>query len=193
MTDRPTRAEARQDAFWARPADEISGTHELRIDELADIAGISENVTGRLWTGTVESIMEQWADITYQEGDPDGTESTPRPSTNPDSSRVAVSVVAPVSDSKGPDSPDMTRSEAISRLTSMYTVAAHTAVTRIGPHYAELAEAIHEAVKSIMSGVDAESVLQDLAFGLRDDADYIPDEKLAALNREWANMAEATT
>ena len=59
-----TVAEANADAFWDRDPDEVSGSHELRIDD--DIGGIYDTDLELGWTGTIESIMEEWADIKFE-------------------------------------------------------------------------------------------------------------------------------
>ncbi len=102
MTDRPTLAEAQADQFWARPADQISGDYELRFDLDTDTATIW-NPHGWVHTGDIETIMEQWDDITHQEEQNDQREDTPPCSHRPDSGREPVPVVGPVSGSDGPD------------------------------------------------------------------------------------------
>jgi len=63
----PPLAEATADAFWSRPADETSGSYELRIDDDTDTGGIVNTDDDHGWLGHSETILEQWADILYEQ------------------------------------------------------------------------------------------------------------------------------
>ncbi len=61
-----TLAEAKQDAFWGQDPDEICGSYELRINDKAQIGGIVETDDGTKWTGHVDQIRDEWADIKFE-------------------------------------------------------------------------------------------------------------------------------
>jgi len=190
VTDRPTLTEAQADHFWNRPADEICGRYELRDNDL-DTAGIYNTATGQAWTGTRETIMEQWADITQENNDEYQVASGDSP--HPDSRSVPTHVVAHLPHSKEPHM--TTVPDALDRLHLLYKVATTTGYKngRDKLHYIELADELHTTIRSITQGVEPEAAISGLVALWRIEAESIPNDRLASLNRSWANMAEHGT
>ncbi len=86
----------------------------------------------------------------------------------------------------------MTRNEALSHLTAMYTVAVQTGTVSSERQYVYFADTLHKAIRGLMIGNDPEAEVAGVAKLWRDEANMIPVEGLTALNRSWANMADGT-